>query len=71
MMASLPSDRTAVTTRLDTTFLRPAALGFLTAIARVVKQDERSAEVEAELVDNEGQVIARCRAELRVRQRRT
>ena len=71
MMASLPSDRTAVTTRLDTTFLRPAALGFLTAIARVVKQDERSAEVEAELVDNEGQVVARCRAELRVRQRRT
>ena len=71
MMASLPSDRTAVTTRLDTTFLRPAALGFLTAIARVVKQDERSAEVEAELVDNEGQVVARCRAELHVRQRRT
>src|SRR3979490_948949 len=53
MMASLPSDRTAVTTRLDTTFLRPAALGLLTAIARVVKQDERSAEVDVTRLPNE------------------
>jgi uncharacterized protein (TIGR00369 family) len=70
VMASLPSDRTAVTTRLDTTFVRPAALGPLTAIARLVSQDERSALAEAELVDETGQTVARARAELRVRERR-
>jgi uncharacterized protein (TIGR00369 family) len=71
VMASLPHDRTAVTTRLDTTFVKPAALGPLTATARLVKQDERSALAEAELVDSSGQVVARARAELRVRQRNT
>jgi uncharacterized protein (TIGR00369 family) len=70
VMASLPPDRTAVTTRLDTTFVRPAALGPLTAIARLVSQDERSALAEAELVDETGQTVARARAELRVRERR-
>jgi len=71
VMANLPHDRTAVTTRLDTTFVRPAALGPLTAIARLVKQDQRSASAEAELVDSSGQIVARARAELHVRQRDT
>jgi uncharacterized protein (TIGR00369 family) len=70
VMASLPSDRTAVTTRLDTTFVRPAALGPLTAIARLISQDERIALAEAELVDETGQTVARARTELRVRERR-
>src|SRR6266850_8455584 len=70
VMASLPPDRTAVTTRLDTTFVKPAALGPLTATARLVQQDERSALAEAELFDSSGQVVARARAELRIRQRR-
>jgi uncharacterized protein (TIGR00369 family) len=70
VMANLASDRTAVTTRLDTIFINPAVLGPLTAIARLVKQDERSAEAEAELFDSTGQIVARGRAELRVRQRR-
>ena len=70
MMASLPSDRTVVTTRLDTTFLKAATMGPITAIARLVKQDERSAEAEAELIDSEGQIVARARAELRIRERR-
>ena len=69
VMASLPADRTAVTTRLDTTFIRPAVMGPLIATARLVKQDERSAEAEAELVDSSGEVVARGRAELRVRPR--
>jgi uncharacterized protein (TIGR00369 family) len=69
VMASLPPDRTAVTTRLDTTFVKPAALGPLTATARLVKQDERSAQAEAELFDSSGQVVARAVAELRVRPR--
>jgi uncharacterized protein (TIGR00369 family) len=57
VLANLPPDRTAVTTRLDTTFVKPAALGPLTASA------------EAELVDGSGQLVARARAELRVRER--
>ena len=69
VIAMLPSDRTAVTTRLDTTFVKPAALGSLTAIARLVEQDERSASAEAELFDNSGQIVARARAELRIRER--
>jgi uncharacterized protein (TIGR00369 family) len=71
VMANLPHDRTAVTTRLDTTFVKPAVLGPLTATARLVKQDERSALAEAELVDSSGQIVARARAELRVRLRNT
>jgi uncharacterized protein (TIGR00369 family) len=69
VIANLPSDRTAVTTRLDTTFVKPAALGPLTATARLVKLDDRSASAEAELIDGSGQVVARARAELRVRER--
>ena len=69
VIANLPSDRTAVTTRLDTTFIKPAALGPLTATARLINLDDRSASAEAELVDGSGQVVARARAELRVRVR--
>jgi uncharacterized protein (TIGR00369 family) len=69
VIANLPSDRTAVTTRLDTTFVKAAALGPLTATARLVKLDDRSASAEAELVDGSGQVVARARAELRIRER--
>jgi uncharacterized protein (TIGR00369 family) len=69
VIAKLPSNRTAVTTRLDTTFVKPAALGSLTAIARLVEQDERSASAEAELFDSFGQIVARARAELRIRER--
>src|ERR1700704_5249624 len=72
VMAGLPSDRTAVTTRLDTTFVKPAALGPLTATARLARWDEKSASrlAEAELFDSSGQIVARARAELRVRDRR-
>jgi uncharacterized protein (TIGR00369 family) len=71
VMARLPQHQTAVTTRLDTTFVKPAALGSLTARARLIKQDEQSAVVEAELLDGSGQIVARARAELRLRERRT
>src|SRR4029079_8284729 len=70
VMASLPRHRTAVTTRLDTTFVKPAALGPLTANARLVMHDERSGSAEAELLESAGQIVARARAELRVRERR-
>src|ERR1700688_5158689 len=58
VMAKLPSHLTAVTTRLDTQFLRPAALGANVATARIVHQDDQSAEATAELTDGEGQIVA-------------
>jgi uncharacterized protein (TIGR00369 family) len=70
VMANLPRHQTAVTTRLDTTFVRPAALGAITAKARLVKRDGGLAVAEAELLDSSGQIVARACAELRVRERR-
>jgi uncharacterized protein (TIGR00369 family) len=71
VMARLPSHLTAVTIRLDTQFLKPSALGAMIATARLVHQDERSAEVVAELTDSHGQTVATARAELRVRARKS
>jgi uncharacterized protein (TIGR00369 family) len=69
VMAGLPSHLTAVTTRLDTQFLKPAGLGPIIATARLISRDDRIAEVTAELADSAGQIVARARAELRVRPR--
>jgi len=71
VMARLPSHLTAVTTRLDTRFLKMAALGPITATARLIRQDERNAEVQGELTDSNGIVVATARAELRLRARKT
>jgi uncharacterized protein (TIGR00369 family) len=70
VMAKLPSHLTAVTIRLDTQFLKPAALGAVIASARITHQDERTAQVSAELTDSEGKIVATARAELRVRKRK-
>jgi N-acetyltransferase len=70
-MASLPPHLTAVTKRLDTAFHKPAVVGPLTATARLVMQNDRSAVAEAELVGSSGQIVASARAELRVRRRDT
>jgi uncharacterized protein (TIGR00369 family) len=70
VMATLPSHLTAVTAQLDTRFLKPAALGAIIATARLVRQDERSAEATAELTDSEGKIVATARAELRIRGRK-
>ena len=66
VMAMLPPEQTAVHTRLDTSYLKPARPGPLTAVARVADRDARSAKVEAELRDNAGTVVATARAELRI-----
>ena len=63
------SHLTAVTTRLDTQFLKPAGLGEMVATASVMRRDDRSAEVIAELADSGGQIVATARAELRIRAR--
>ncbi len=69
VMAGLPSHLTAVTTRLDTQFIKPAGLGEIVATARVTHRDDRSAEAIAELADSGGQIVATARAELRIRAR--
>jgi uncharacterized protein (TIGR00369 family) len=43
VMAMLPPEKTAVTARLDTSFLKPARPGPLYAVARVSERDARSA----------------------------
>jgi uncharacterized protein (TIGR00369 family) len=60
LMAQLPPELTAVTTRLDTSFLRPARLGKLNATARIVSRDERTAEVAAEITNADGPVVAKA-----------
>jgi uncharacterized protein (TIGR00369 family) len=66
LMSQLPPELTAVTTRLDTSFLRPAPLGKLNATAWIVSRDDRTAEVEAELQDQAGQILAKATAMLRI-----
>jgi uncharacterized protein (TIGR00369 family) len=71
VMAGLAPHLTAVTTRLDTQFLKPAGLGEIVATARLISQDDRVAEVTAELTDSVGQIVATARAELRIRPRKS
>ena len=66
LISTLPESLTAVTTRLDTRFLRPARAGDLTAKAKVVSRDARSAEVEASLEDPAGTILATAIASLRI-----
>ena len=71
LMAQLPPELTAMTTQLDTSFLRPAKLGRLNATARIIAWDERArgertAEVMGELTDADGQVVAKATATLRI-----
>ncbi len=68
--ARLPAEFTAVTRRLDTRFVAPARTGTLVAHARVLRCDERDAEIEAQLSDSSGRVVATARAEMRILARR-
>ena len=65
-MARLPADLTVVTKSLDTRFLKPAAVGAITARARVTEQTERDMIVQAELFDAEGITVADATARLRI-----
>ncbi|MDQ0466562.1 uncharacterized protein (TIGR00369 family) [Caulobacter ginsengisoli] len=68
--ADLPEGMTAVTRRLDTSFIRPARIGRLIVEARVIRREGRAAEVEAQLMDEAGVVLAKARAELRTMEQR-
>jgi uncharacterized protein (TIGR00369 family) len=69
LMAQLPPEQTAVTMRLDTSFLQPAQLGKLQATAQIVSRNERTAEVAAELQDVSGQVVAKAMSTWRILKR--
>jgi uncharacterized protein (TIGR00369 family) len=66
VMLSLPPDMTAVTTRLDVSYLKPASIGPLHAMSRIVRRDARSADVEAQLANDDGLVLATAKVELRI-----
>lgn len=65
-LAKLSADLTVVTRSLDTRFVRPAAVGVITARARVMEQTERDMVVQAELIDAGGVTIADATARLRI-----
>ena len=66
LMTSLPEGQTAVTTRLDVSFLKPAGIGVLHAKAHITRREDRKAESEAQLMDESGLVLATAKAELRI-----
>ncbi|MBP8305685.1 MAG: hotdog fold thioesterase [Burkholderiaceae bacterium] len=70
VLAGLPPERTSLTMRLETRFLKPAALGTLSAAAQVVERDDRRALVEAQLFDGGGVHVASAVGEFRLRDRR-
>ncbi|MEH2486555.1 PaaI family thioesterase [Bradyrhizobium sp. AZCC 2230] len=65
-LAALPPDLTVVTKGLDTRFLKPAAVGPITALARVVERTDRDMVVHADLVDADSIVVADATARLRI-----
>ncbi len=65
----LPKEFTAVTKELTVAFLRPAPLGPLFATARLIERNEREARTEGELLDPEGNVLARGKAVMRILRR--
>jgi uncharacterized protein (TIGR00369 family) len=70
LLAGLPPELTAVTTQLDTEFIKPAPIGTLLVKARVTSRDDRDAVVGAEILDAEGNLCARAVAKLRIVRRR-
>ena len=65
-LAALSPDLTVVTRGLDTRFLKPAAVGPITARARVVERTDRDMVVHAELVDAGSIIVADATARLRI-----
>jgi uncharacterized protein (TIGR00369 family) len=65
-LAALSPELTVVTKGLDTRFLKPAAVGPITARARVVERTDRDMVVHAELLDAGSIVVADATAQLRI-----
>jgi uncharacterized protein (TIGR00369 family) len=65
-LIALPDELTALHTTLDVEYLRPARVGRLIGRGRVLDQTDRDIRSEGELLDADGNVVARARAALRV-----
>nr|WP_245003699.1 PaaI family thioesterase [Bradyrhizobium liaoningense] len=65
-LAALGPDQTVVTKSLDTRFLKPAAVGPITARARVIERTDRDIVVQADLVDAAEVTVADATARLRI-----
>ena len=70
LLAQLPPDKTSMTVKLETEFLRPAPLTILQAKAWILTRDERSATTRGELRDPDGTTVATATATLRILPRR-
>jgi uncharacterized protein (TIGR00369 family) len=66
LYAVLPPHLTAVTTNLNVSYLKPAKLGSFTAKTRLLERDERDAQTAGELHDEDGMLVARATATLRI-----
>jgi uncharacterized protein (TIGR00369 family) len=66
LLATLEPDQFQTTLTFDTAFLRPVRPGRVTAHGRVVHRDGDMAFLEAELVDGDGELVARATASARV-----
>jgi len=65
-VAALAPNQTVVTRNLDTRFLKPAAVGPITAKARIIERTDRDMVVQADLVDAHGVTVAEATARLRI-----
>lgn len=66
LVATLPPDQFAPTLEMSVSFLEPARIGPLWGRGRVIKSGGTIGFVEADLVDGEGQTVARATATVRV-----
>ena len=66
LLCELPPEMTSVTAKLETVFLKPAPLGSLVAVTRLISREEKRAFAEAELLAPDGTTVAKATAELRI-----
>jgi uncharacterized protein (TIGR00369 family) len=66
LYAVLPPEKTALTTQLNVSFLKPARLGTFTATSRLTTHNGRTAETVGELRDVDGVIVATAVARLRI-----
>ena len=69
-LASLPEDRVAVHTALQVEYLKPARPGRMTGRGQVVERTDRDVRSRGELLDDDGVLVARAEASLRILQKR-
>jgi uncharacterized protein (TIGR00369 family) len=71
VLASLGADQTVVTSHLDISFVRPARVGRLDAVSRILTRDDREVPSTSDLLDGEGNIVASATATFRILKRRS